>query len=251
VKAVPRRNLAIKRGCDLLLLLPILAIALPLSLLIWLGYRLSTLVFGDDRGEIVRRVYRQAGGRAIPIHKFRVAKQAQLRERARELDDERVEWLIRYLPAPDQARLRRHREHLLEDAGGEPTRVGRILKQVYLDELPQVFDVLLGHLSFVGPRPLPFSDPRTRPDPKGRITLDGETFDYGPRDLLPGGLTGLYQTNKDARALRDYATFRKEGMALDRRYYELLRDASPWQVAARDVRIVLQTLRIVAEHKGA
>ena len=60
------------------------------------------------------------------------------------------------------------------------TRVGRLLRQTSLDELPQLFNVLAGSMSLVGPRPTDFS-----PD----------TYEvwHAERLEVPPGITGLWQ----------------------------------------------------------
>jgi exopolysaccharide biosynthesis polyprenyl glycosylphosphotransferase len=63
------------------------------------------------------------------------------------------------------------------------TRVGRVLRAFSLDELPQLFDVLRGHMSLVGPRPLPVYEVDLS-DPWARNRL-----------RVRPGLTGLWQVS--------------------------------------------------------
>jgi exopolysaccharide biosynthesis polyprenyl glycosylphosphotransferase len=73
------------------------------------------------------------------------------------------------------------------DRSDAVTRVGRFLRKTSLDELPQLFNVLAGEMSLVGPRPC----------------LDYETEGFAEhhfeRFLLPPGLTGLWQVTARAR----------------------------------------------------
>jgi lipopolysaccharide/colanic/teichoic acid biosynthesis glycosyltransferase len=72
-------------------------------------------------------------------------------------------------------------------AEGDPrvTRVGRILRKTHLDELPQLWNVLLGDMSLVGPRP-------ERAELLADLALAIPFFEERLRDLKPG-LTGLAQ----------------------------------------------------------
>lgn len=99
-------------------------------------------------------------------------------------------------------------------------RAGLLLRSSSLDELPQLFNILNGDMSFIGPRP----------------AIPGEYKDYFPWhrsrvDVLPG-LTGLWQVNG-----KNKTTF-TEMMRLDRRY-------SLRQSLWLDVRIVLKTVPVV------
>jgi lipopolysaccharide/colanic/teichoic acid biosynthesis glycosyltransferase len=67
------------------------------------------------------------------------------------------------------------------------TRVGKILRRTRLDELPQFFNVLLGHMSIVGPRP-------ERPELAEQLAMAIPYFEERMRDVKPG-ITGLAQIN--------------------------------------------------------
>ncbi len=75
---------------------------------------------------------------------------------------------------------------------GDPrvTRVGRVLRRTSLDELPQLFNVLAGTLSLVGPRPHAVAARSSRSVAFDRI-VDG----YSARHRLPPGITGWAQVN--------------------------------------------------------
>lgn len=74
--------------------------------------------------------------------------------------------------------------HLLKDPDQYITKVGRFLRRSSLDELPQLFNILKGDMSFVGPRPALWN----------QDDLVAERDKYGANDVIPG-LTGWAQIN--------------------------------------------------------
>lgn len=74
--------------------------------------------------------------------------------------------------------------HLLEDPEQYITRVGKFIRKTSIDELPQIYQVLLGKLSVVGPRPALWS----------QEDLIAEREKYGANDMKPG-ITGWAQIN--------------------------------------------------------
>ena len=110
---------------------------------------------------------------------------------------------------------------------GDPriTRVGRLLRRYSLDELPQIWNVLKGDMSLVGPRPHPLDD-----------VASYEIEHLARLDVTPG-ITGLWQVS----ARRD-PSFRR-GMELDREYIRT------WSLLS-DLRILMRTVLAVARGSG-
>lgn len=115
------------------------------------------------------------------------------------------------------------------------TRVGRFLRRTSLDELPQLFNVLKGTMSLVGPRPHAVAH-----NEKYRRVIDG----YMIRHKVRPGITGLAQVN----GLRGETEI-VEKMAERVRYdLEYLRNWSPWL----DVTILFRSLGVVwKDYKSA
>jgi len=125
-------------------------------------------------------------------------------------------------------------EHFNEAAGpvfkinGDPriTPIGKFLRQSSIDELPQLFNVLKGDMSLVGPRPLPLRD------------YAGFSEDWHRRRIsVRPGITGLWQING-----RDHSSF-DEWVKLDLEYIDR------WSLL-RDFEIMLKTVPAVLRGSG-
>lgn len=106
------------------------------------------------------------------------------------------------------------------------TRVGRIIRKLSIDELPQIFNVVKGDMSLVGPRPpVPYEVDQYQYDVRRRL------------DVIPG-ITGLQQVSG-----RSDIEF-KHWIELDLQYIEE-------QSLLKDVQILLKTIPAVLSGKGA
>lgn len=106
------------------------------------------------------------------------------------------------------------------------TKVGRILRKTSLDELPQLWNILKGDMSFVGPRPLISSEIRAH-----RVRLEYGVYAYRP------GLTGLAQIMG-----RDSISLMKK-MKYDKEYCD------NWSLKL-DLQILWQSVSVVFKQEG-
>ena len=107
------------------------------------------------------------------------------------------------------------------------TKVGKFLRQYSLDELPQLFNVLFGEMSLVGPRPLPVRD-----------VQKFSNHHFIRQEVLPG-ITGLWQISGRS----DIIDFEKV-IDLDKTYME------NWSLSL-DLQIIFQTVKVILQKEGA
>jgi Undecaprenyl-phosphate galactose phosphotransferase WbaP len=198
----------IKRILDVLSAAALLVLALPFALAIAIAIPLET------RGPVFfvhTRVGK--GNRRFKLWKFRsmvVDADAVLEHYLEQHPDLRSEWST---------------THKLKD-DPRVTRVGRLLRRSSLDELPQLWNVLRGDMSMVGPRPI----------------VEEEIPKYGPvfslYSQVPPGLTGLWQVSG-----RNDMSYRRR-TEMDSQYVE------NWSLRT-DLVVLVKTVRVVLFGHGA
>ncbi|MGI5172161.1 undecaprenyl-phosphate galactose phosphotransferase WbaP [Treponema sp. OMZ 840] len=201
-------NLFFKRCIDLALLLIFSPLIVPLILLI------SILVKCTSKGPIFyghKRIGKN--GKQITTWKFR----------SMVMDaDKRLKELLEKNPA-----LKREwEENQKLEHDPRITGIGKLLRKTSLDELPQFFNILIGQMSFVGPRPVVEAERKKY----------GDKFDY-IFSVTPG-LSGMWQIS--GRSSTGY----DERIMLDTFY---IQNWSIWL----DIWIILQTFVVVVTGKGA
>ena len=157
----------VKRAFDVVLGAAALLVALPILVAAFLA------IWLDSRGPaIFRQVRVGAGGRPFLMYKLRT----MLEGNDESIHQAYVEMLIAGAAEPVDGTFK---------LSGDPrvTRVGRTLRRWSLDELPQLWNVVRGDMSLIGPRP---------PLPREVMLYDPPTWQ---RLRTKPGLTGLWQVN--------------------------------------------------------
>ena len=180
-------------------------------LLVYIAYRIKK----EDPGPIFfahERIGKD--GKPFPCYKFR------------SMVTNSQEMLQKYLAENPAAREEWEREFKLKD-DPRVTPIGKVLRRTSLDELPQIFNVLRGEMSLVGPRPV----------------IQGELEKYYGETAklyctVKPGITGLWQVSGRSDTTYD------ERVALDVSYIE---NRSLWG----DIVILWKTIGVVALKKGA
>ena len=203
VRVVKRKYRLVKRVFDLLLAIAILPLCLPVMLVC------AIVIYVTDPGPVVFTQLRTGkAGRRFRMFKFRtmVTNAEQLKQEYLHLNE--LTW-------PDFK--------ITNDP--RVTRIGRFLRATSLDELPQLFNVFTGDMSFVGPRPTSF---------------DASTYTLWQTERLEAtpGITGLWQVS--GRSDVDF----EDRLKLDTEYLER-------QNLWFDICILIWTVTAVCSRRGA
>ncbi|CCU83474.1 Exopolysaccharide biosynthesis polyprenyl glycosylphosphotransferase [Mesotoga infera] len=188
-----------KRVVDILISSIALVILSPLFLVLWLA-----IVIEDGRPGLFTQERVGLNSKIFRIHKFRSMKKTSEENGSKYATDQ----------------------------GSNITRLGKIMRPVRLDEIPQFFDIFRGTMSFVGPRP---------EQPKFAQELSEQLPYYKFRHKLKTGLTGWAQTN-----YKYAATIEEQEKKLSYDLYYVKN-----QSTMLDFQIILKTFETVVFRKGA
>lgn len=195
----------LKHALDRLVALSALPWALPPCVLIAGLIKLEQIVSGDEPGSVFYRERRVSADETFDLVKFRVVTNTALAA---------------------QRRAGRTTIKDLEHDRACTTRVGRFLVRYYLDELPQLFHVLSGRMSLVGPRPVWLHDTRRR--------------DYFAPFRIRAGLAGTFQLAKGTGDIFD----------LDRIYLGEYAQRGQISLVLYDLSIIWKTIQKMRQGEG-
>jgi lipopolysaccharide/colanic/teichoic acid biosynthesis glycosyltransferase len=189
----------------------VLVLFSPVIMAIVPAMAVSMLLIPRDRGPLFYRERRISRGQEFHVLKFRVLRQEVV------------------------ARMQREGKHarIYENDISNLTWAGRyLLKKWYFDELPQLFNILEGDMSLVGPRPWP-------------VHMVNAQIERGLvyRKLIHAGWTGPAQLQKGQPT-------REKSEKLDLEYLTRCRTLPIWQLWLYDIRLLCQTLKVMLQGQG-
>ncbi|MEK7189785.1 MAG: sugar transferase [Patescibacteria group bacterium] len=204
-------TLKIKRFFDISGSLILLIVLSPLLFIFFIALLIEQIFWPLARGQLFYCEERISGGQKFKMCKIRTCKQSAIDE------------LLKKEKFVHTAELEKERRNFLS--------VGWILKKIYLDEAPQLWNVLKGDLSLVGPRP-------------ANLVNYQKLLDRGiyTKKIIKSGLTGYFQSYKGWHTESDEE--------MDTAYIEFCRTHTTIEIFWFDLKILARTFRRVLEHKG-
>ena len=202
------KNLYLKFSVDRCISWILLMLANPLIVFVAYCMWIEGLFFRDSRGPVFYREKRISRGKPFTLYKFRVLTASALQKVAKE---DSV-WFLQFEKK-------------------NTTVMGKILIQCYLDEMPQLLNIFLGKMSFVGPRP------RVPP-----IYEEDVAEGYSALKSLKGGITGPSQLAK--------GLVKDGGLALSEEYLGICNSYGPIRLLKYDLGIMWRSVFKLMKAEG-
>lgn len=199
-----------KRWFDIIVSLFFIIISLPFTVFILVWILLEQIFVPHSRGPLFYSELRISQGREFKFFKWRIFKTSAL-QRAM-VEDGYVE----------TAKVQNDQNNL--------TGYGRFLKRIYMDEMPQLWNVLKGDMTLVGPRPTNLKNSQVYKK-SGNLT----------REIMVCGLTGTFQCEKGHGF---------DQVSCDREYIKFVQGHSGWEVIIMDLSVLLKTIKVIFEARG-
>lgn len=188
-----------------------LVFASPTLLLLRIAYLIEGLIIPANRGPMFFFYYAMSAGKQIPKYKIRLIKTAFIE--------------------PGGAAKGDWHAYSAEWSPESRTYVGRFVKKFYLDELPQLYSVLIGDMSIVGPRPLAVQHYQ-RDIEQGNVT----------RFLIKRGLLGLGHVMKGTPEMGN--------PVYEYEYVDQYIKLSPLGLLWLDLKIIGRGIKVIFQGKG-
>lgn len=189
----------------------LLALTLPLSLFIVLAIKIDGLIKKEDRGTIFFIEKRISAGKVFNLYKFRIFKMSAVGQ----------------IGKPGV--ITKNVENIPENL----TSFGRVLKKWGLDELPQLFSILKGDMTLVGPRPAPVNEYEAE--------LSSGVY---RKKVLRTGLTGPVQIMKGTERNKE------QEIAADMKYIKKIKTSGQTGVLWADLKILAKTVKVFLKRTG-
>jgi len=202
----------IKRLFDITGSLLIFLLLSPLIIFILVLFYLEELFFSSSRGPLFYTETRISKGLPFKVYKFRIFKTTAS---------------ANYFQTHGFVQTK-----ALEQDNKNLTFTGRLLKQIYMDELPQLYNILKGDMTLVGPRPS-----------NEVVTWEDGQVGKFQRYLFTCGLTGPFQAQKDS----PHQPVQSE---VDMEYILYCKNNPGWKIILKDIGIICKTVFTVIRAKG-